>query len=162
MSSEPNRQQPPYTQPAGWPATQVPTQTPFQTVEQQPGQPVATAQAAQAGQLAGPPLVPRPAVDLIENNDEIWVFIDLPGFKPEEIQLEGDARTIHVKATRPSDVEDGRRVLMHERTVQVERTIQLPTDVDLEQVDALFEDGVCKIKIPKAASERFRNIDIRT
>ncbi|WP_336023492.1 Hsp20/alpha crystallin family protein [Halobellus salinisoli] len=107
-------------------------------------------------------MAPTPSIDLIENTDEIWVFIDLPGFKPEEIQLEGDPRTLHVSATRPSEIEDGRNVLINERTVQIDRVIQFPTDVEMDEIDAVFDDGVCKITVPKAASERYREIDIRS
>ena len=110
----------------------------------------------------GQPWVPSPAIDLIENTDELWVYLDLPGFQPDEIQLEGDARPLHVSASRPSEVEEGRNVLRHERTVQVDRTIQLPVTVDIEEIDAIYEHGVCKLTIPKAANERYRDIEIRT
>jgi HSP20 family protein len=108
------------------------------------------------------PWTPTPAIDLIENTDELWVFIDLPGFKPDEIHVQGDARTLRVRASRPSETEEGRNVLAHERATEVERTVQLPFTVDVEKIDAIFEHGVCKLTVPKAANERYRDIDIRT
>jgi len=30
----------------------------------------------------------------------------------------------------------------------------------MDQIEAVFEDGVCKITVPKQASERYREIEI--
>jgi HSP20 family molecular chaperone IbpA len=101
-------------------------------------------------------------VDLIENADELWVFIDLPGFQREEVTLEGDAQTLHISAARPAEVEEGRSVLVNERYAQVDRVIPLPTTVDIEDADAIFEDGACKITLPKAAADRYQEIGLRS
>jgi len=106
--------------------------------------------------------MPTPAIDLIENTDELWVFIDLPGYQPEEINLRADARTLHVRASRPSEIEEGRNVLSHERMTEVERSIPLPVTIDIENVDVIYEHGVCKMTAPKAANEQYHSIDIRT
>jgi len=167
MSSDPNRQQSPYAQQGDTTADQAQAGAAAPPASTQSG--ALTSQGASTGSLLGAgahaeavPQIPSPAIDLIENSDELWLFIDLPGFQPEEVQLEGDARTVHVSASRPSEIEDGRNILQHERTVQVDRTIQLPVAVDIDEVDAIFEQGVCKMTIPKAASERYRDIDLRT
>lgn len=165
MSSEPNQHPSPYSRPSGGPPNQfsIDASPASEAALQQSGaQTGAVAPDSSTGRAGGRLWAPSPPMDLIENSDELWVFIDLPGFQPDEIQLEGDARTLHVSASRPSEVEEGRNVLAHERTVQVERTIQLPVTVDIEGIDAVFEDGVCKMTIPKAANERYRDIEIRT
>lgn len=158
MSSEYNRQPSPYAQ-QGDTGTGGPAAPTTSTAEGAPQSPALGATTTPAGAV---PRVPNPSIDLIENTDELWLFIDLPGFQPKEIQLEGDARTIHVSASRPSEIENGRNVLKNERSFQVERTIQLPVAVDVEEVEATFEQGVCKLTIPKAASERYRDIEIRS
>lgn len=158
MSSEPYRPQTPYARPGGWPSEALSGQS-MQGQETMATQSMTQAAAQQAG-MGGVPVTPTPSIDLIENTDEVWVFIDLPGFKPDEIQLEGDPRTLHVSASRPSEVENGRNVLINERSIQIDRVIQLPTDVNMDDVDAVFEDGVCKVTVPKSASERYREIEI--
>ncbi len=161
MSSEPYGSQAPYAPSRGWSTEQVSGQSP-QSAGPEALTPSPQMETAPGSAVGGLPMAPTPSIDLIENTDEIWVFIDLPGFKPEEIQLEGDPRTLHVSATRPSEIEDGRNVLINERTVQIDRVIQFPTDVEMDEIDAVFDDGVCKITVPKAASERYREIDIRS
>jgi HSP20 family protein len=165
MTSDPTRHPSPYSQPSGELASQfsIDASPSSDPAGQQPeAQIAAVAPDPAAGYAGGQVWVPSPAIDVIENSDEIWVFLDLPGFQPDEVQLEGDARTLHVSASRPSKVEEGRQVLTHERTVQIDRTIQLPVTVDIEEAEAIFERGVCKLTIPKAANERYRDIEIRT
>lgn len=163
MSSEPNRRQSPYSQPSGELTTRIDASSTPEAAQPQSSTQAATVAPEPAPSYAGgQPWVPSPAMDLIENSDELWVFLDLPGFQADEIQLEGDARTLHVSASRPSKIEEGRNILTHERTVQVERTIQLPVAVDIEKSDATFEHGVCKMTIPKAANERYRDIELQT
>jgi len=159
MSSEPHGSQTPYAHTSGWPPEQVSSQ-PLQSPAQESMVPPSGLESPPTPAGGGLPMSPTPSIDLIENTDEIWVYIDLPGFKPEEIQLEGDPRTLHISATRPSELENGRNVLVNERIQQVDRVISLPTDVDMDQIEAVFEDGVCKITVPKQASERYREIEI--
>jgi HSP20 family protein len=100
-----------------------------------------------------------PAMDIVDNSEELWVYLELPGFKREEIHVRGDETTLLVSAERPSDLEEGRNVIVQERPKYVERTIQLPSPVDLTNADLTYEDGVCKVLLPKAASERFTELE---
>ncbi|MFB6172780.1 MAG: Hsp20/alpha crystallin family protein [Haloarculaceae archaeon] len=100
-----------------------------------------------------------PAVDILDNTDEIWVFVDLPGFRKGETQLRGDETTLVVSAERIDELEEGRSVLVRERPTRVERTIPLPATVDVSDAEATYEDGVCKVILPKAASDQFREIE---
>jgi HSP20 family protein len=102
-----------------------------------------------------------PPVDIIDNSDELWVYVEAPGFQPEEIHVRGDETTLLVSAERPGEVEEGRNVVVHERAKQLERTIQLPAPVDVSGAELTYEDGVCKVMLPKAASERFTELTFR-
>jgi HSP20 family protein len=42
------------------------------------------------------------------------------------------------------------------------RTIQLPTEVDSNKVDATYKDGVLKIRMPKTKEESVRKIEVKT
>ena len=107
--------------------------------------------------FGGPPRA-APAVDVVDNTTEIWAFVDLPGFTEEEIDVRGDQHSLVISADRPAEVEAGRRVVLHERATHVERTIQLPAPVDVGDAVATFEDGVCKVTLPKVAAGRYEEI----
>jgi HSP20 family protein len=101
----------------------------------------------------------QPAVDIIDNEDAIWVFIDLPGFQQEEVHVRTDQNSLVLTADRPSDVEDHRQVVVNERPTHVERTIPLPVPVKTSGARALYEDGVCKVTLPKTAMDRYEEIE---
>ena len=113
-----------------------------------------------AGPIAAHP-TEQPAIDILDNTDEIWVFVDIPGFKKDETQIRGDETTLVISGERFSALEEGRSVYLQERPVRVDRTIVLPGPVDIEHSEATFEDGVCKITLPKLNRDRYTTIDIR-
>jgi HSP20 family protein len=98
-------------------------------------------------------------VDIVNNSMDLWVFVDLPGFQPDEIHVRGDETTVMISAERPDELEEGRQVLLKERPKQIERTIQLPATVDISDADLHYEDGVCKIILPKASSDRYVELE---
>lgn len=120
------------------------------TWEQQPPQPQV--------QPATPP-AQGPPVDIVSNAMDLWVFVDLPGFQPEEINVRGDETTLMITAERPDELEEGRQVLVKERSEHLERTIQLPATVDISEADLHYEDGVCKIILPKASSDQYIELE---
>jgi len=107
--------------------------------------------------MGGPPQ--RPLIDVVDNTMNLWVFVDLPGFQIDEIHVRGDETTLMISADRPAEIEEGRNVVVQERPQHIERTVQLPTTVDVSEADLSYEDGVCKIMLPKAASERFTELE---
>jgi HSP20 family protein len=103
-----------------------------------------------------------PPIDIVDNAVEIWVYVDLPGFQTDEIQVHGDSTTLVLSAERPSEIEEGRNVIVNERATRTERTIQLPTQVDISNAEMRYEDGVCKVVLPKVESERFTRIEFNS
>ena len=111
--------------------------------------------------VEGPP-PSWPAVDVVDNSAEPWVFVDLPGFTEDEIDVRGDQRSLVISADRPTEVEEGRRIVLHERPTKMERTLQLPAPVDVGEAVATFEDGVSKMTLPKVAAERYEEIEFQS
>lgn len=104
-------------------------------------------------------LTPSPAVDIVENADDIWVFVDLPGFKEEEIRIRSDQNTLVVTAERASETEEGRHVVLNERMTRVERSIPIPVSIRTNGARATYEDGTCKIVLPKAETDLYEEIE---
>lgn len=100
-----------------------------------------------------------PAADIIENEGHLLVFVDLPGFTEEEISIRADENTVVLRADRTGEFEEGKRMLLNERTTHVERTIPLPLPVQMNGSRAVFENGVCKIVLPSASTDRYKKIE---
>ena len=99
-----------------------------------------------------------PAVDMIRDNGNLVVRAEVPGIKPEEIDIKVDAGMLtisgkHEEATEEKDKEYVRR---ERRYGAFSRTMALPEGVDPKKIKATTTDGVLEIKVPlpkEAASE---------
>jgi HSP20 family protein len=106
-----------------------------------------------------------PPADLLIDDDGVTVYMDVPGLRAEnlEIELENDVLTVRGERPFPYAREDGagpvRRI---ERGFgRFERTLRVPAGLDPESVEASLADGVLMLRIPKPATLRPRKIEIR-
>lgn len=138
----------PSDQPAGQPP--VPSQPgPFD----QPGPP-----AGPDGGAVPPPIVPP--VDVIDNPRAITILVDLPGYEKEEIVIEANGNGVRIFATRDTEPGERDRTIQRERPGRVERFVEPPASIDIEESEAIYENGVLRITLPKAGDERRRTIGI--
>jgi HSP20 family protein len=103
-----------------------------------------------------------PPIDVYDSNDEITVFVDLPGFEEDDIRIQGDETNLVVSAERSNDPGEGASPLVQERARTVERTIPLHAPVDVSEATARHRHGVCEVVLPKTAAEQYREITLRS
>ena len=103
-----------------------------------------------------------PVLDLHQDKDHLFVKVELPGMKKENIalSLHDDLLTItgerHQEGTQP-----GKASLRTERFFgRFERAIHMPTQVDGTRVSASYEDGILTVTLPKAEAAKPRQIEI--
>ncbi len=104
-----------------------------------------------------------PNVDVIENNDNIIVKAELPGFKPEDVdvRVEGNMLLMRGEGTEESDKKEGQYHLHERRQASFARSIPLPTGVNAEKANAEFENGVLTLTLPKNEEEKPKRISIK-
>jgi HSP20 family protein len=96
-----------------------------------------------------------PRVDMAEAENEVTVTAELPGVQEKDIDvsLVGDQLTVRgEKRSEHEDRDDAKGHVVHrvERYYgSFQRTIQIPYEVNADQVSAQFKDGVLKITLPK-------------
>lgn len=104
-------------------------------------------------------------VDIYETNGNIVAVCDLPGIeKKEDIIIDiQDGKNLKVVATRGDLGEfEGKRVLQKERLIgRVDRTITLPTDVDIDKTQANYKNGVLTITMEKHNPGIEQKVDIQ-
>jgi HSP20 family protein len=103
-----------------------------------------------------------PAVDIKEEKDRFVIRADVPGVKPEDIEItmENGILTIdgHRESEKTEEREDYRRT---ERvTGRFFRRFNLPDTADAESISARSEHGVLELSIPKHAKVMPRRINI--
>jgi len=117
--------------------------------------PVGSQSTAQ-GSATGTVPTAGPLIDVVEHPRSVEVFIDIPGFDEDDIQLDADAQTLRILAEREGEEQSDEAVtLQRERPPRLERTVQVPVRVDVEDAEATYEAGVCHVSLPKSeAAER--------
>jgi HSP20 family protein len=107
-----------------------------------------------------------PRLDLSETDDALEVVTDVPGFKPNEIDIEvGDGfLTVSGKHAEESEQkpEGGRQFhRIERRSGSFTRSVRLPAVVDESKIDAEVHDGVLNIRLPKAPEAKRRKIAVK-
>ena len=104
-----------------------------------------------------------PAVDVSSNKEGLTVKAELPGFKPEEIDVAVDDGVLTLAAARQEEEEkDGETWHRRERRIgRFVRRIKLPFGVDAEAVQASFREGLLTVNLPRVAEERGRKIEVK-
>ena len=115
----------------------------------------------QAASMAGPWV---PAVDVRETNDAIEVVAELPGLRPEDVEVSIENNVLSFSGEK-KDTErngEGEYHLVERRSGRFERSFTLPRTVDAERISARFENGLLTVTLPKAEAARPRRVEVRT
>ncbi len=104
-----------------------------------------------------------PSVDIFENQNEIVLEAELPGMRPEDvnISIENNVLTIHGerKFEKKDEQDNFHRV---ERSYgSFTRSFTLPPTVQSENAQAEFENGVLKLTLAKREEAKPRRIEIK-
>lgn len=91
--------------------------------------------------------------DVREHDDNYELYIDLPGFKKEEINITLDNGYINIGATKGVSSEeknDNGRLIRQERySGSMQRSFYVGDNITEDKIKARFENGVLKVNIPK-------------
>src|SRR6266566_5681698 len=89
----------------------------------------------------------RPAVDLYEDKDNVFVKAELPGMKKEDIQVSFHNGTLSLSGERKSEEKhEDSEVYRSERFFgRFQRTVTLPTPVAVDKARAAYKDGVLTV-----------------
>jgi HSP20 family protein len=105
----------------------------------------------------------QPAVDIFETEHAITVLADMPGVKPEqlEIDLRDNVLTLTGRVTAPGG-EKETDVLREYETGTFFRQFTLAETIDQAKIDARLSDGVLRLELPKLERAKPRQITVRS
>ncbi len=111
-------------------------------------------------------LTPRTfPVNIYESADKLHYVIEaaLPGFKLEELHITAMGDTLTISAVKKEEEKLAKEKYVRQElyTGEMTRTFTLPTMVDVEKIEAVFEHGVLKLYIPKAEEIKPKEIPIK-
>ena len=117
------------------------------------------APAGPAGNDGG---VSSPALNAYDDGDYLVVEAQLPGMRPEDIDVSIEQGMLTIQGTAQAQPEhEERTYLSHEYQVGgFSRSVRLPETVDADGVKATYDHGVLHLTLPKAAHTKVHHIRI--
>jgi HSP20 family protein len=103
-----------------------------------------------------------PPVNIEETADAYEVTAELPGLRPEDVEITVEQNVLSISGERKwGDEAENKNFHRVERGYgRFLRTFALPRQVDGDRVQAKFQDGVLHVDIPKAEGAKPRRIQI--
>ena len=105
-----------------------------------------------------------PMVDVRETKSDLNIEFELPGLKPEDVEITTDNGVLTVtgekRAQRKEGDENSRYHLIERTYGRFSRSFQLPKGVNESEIQADYDHGVLRVRIPKSALPQPRKIEI--
>lgn len=97
--------------------------------------------------------------DIYEKDNNINIEMDIPGFNKEDINIEINKGNLVVTAEKNEEENEGKKYLRRERKFygKYQRSFYLG-EIDEENIEASFENGILKISIPKKTEEETKKL----
>ena len=104
-----------------------------------------------------------PAVDIAENGEQFTIRADLPGVKPEDVEITMDQGVLSIQGSRSATREQEERGLRRVERVSGRflRRFRLPESADSTDIRAVSNNGVLEIAIPKQPEVQPRRIVVQ-
>jgi len=105
----------------------------------------------------------RPAVmpmDAWREGDIFVLEFDLPGVDPGSVDLDVERNVLTVRAERPLREIEGEQLASERPRGVFSRQLILGDNLDTDQVDASYDNGVLRLQIPVAEKAKPRKVSI--
>jgi HSP20 family molecular chaperone IbpA len=105
----------------------------------------------------------RPSVDIIEQNEELMVVADMPGARPDDIDIQFEKGTLTIYGKVSDRQPEDTNYLSREYAVgDFWRTFQVSEAIDPSAISADFANGVLMLHLPKTAQAKPRKISVKS
>lgn len=99
----------------------------------------------------------QPDVDIVENENEILLFADLPGVAKENLTIHIENGKLMLSGTRKME-HSGAANWEEFASTEFKRNFSVPQSIDVTKVNAELRDGVLKLHLPKSSAAKPKTI----
>lgn len=105
-----------------------------------------------------------PAMNIWSNEEGAVLTAELPGLGPDDIDISVVGDTLTLTGERKAvELPEGAKYHRRERSFgKFTRTFQLPFNVEVDKVEAVFRNGILHLSLPRAEAEKPKKIAIKT
>ena len=92
-----------------------------------------------------------PAADVLETEKAVEIRLDMPGVKPEEIEVKLEENVLTISAERKSEktAEDKGWIRQERAYGRFSRSFTIPATLDASKPEATYRNGVLTVTVPK-------------
>ena len=103
------------------------------------------------------------AMDIYETPDSYEIEAAMPGIKPEDVDitLNNNVLTIRGETKAEEEKEDKNYHLRERRAGSFIRSITLPSSINADAIEARYDNGVLKLRLPKAEEAKPKHIEVK-
>lgn len=103
-----------------------------------------------------------PALDVTQDKDQLQVVVELPGLKKEDIELSLQEGVLTISGERKDATErkEGETYRTERFYGRFQRSVELPSEVDANRVNATYQNGLLTITLAKAEAAKPKQITI--
>jgi HSP20 family protein len=103
-----------------------------------------------------------PRVDIFETDTELLLIADLPGVRPQDVDLRYERGELILRGKVASPTPQGQPAIFEYETGDFHRVFQIHETIDATKIDAEFKNGVLTVHLPKQESAKPKQVKIRT
>ena len=103
-----------------------------------------------------------PPMNVYTGDDEVLVKAELPGHEAGKLDVSVVQNTLTIRGERPDDADESRNYHRRERMAGKSlQSLELPLDVDGNDVEASLKNGILTVRLPRVVEERLRKIEVK-
>lgn len=104
----------------------------------------------------------RLPIDAWTDENTFYLSAYLPGVKPDEVEITVEGDDLTIRGSFPQASEETNFIKRELYRGRFERSITFNTPIDVDQINASFENGMLMLTVPKAESVKPRRIQVQT
>ncbi len=104
------------------------------------------------------------AIDLKETDTDVVIKAELPGVEPDEVDVSIMEGVLVIKGEHKEEKEE-KEASYYSRELRYglfSRSINLPAAINAEKAEAVFENGILTLTLPKTEEAKPRQIKVKT
>jgi HSP20 family protein len=101
-------------------------------------------------------------IDLVDQESTILVRVEIPGIDPENLKISMTQDLLTISGVKSEERSDHSRYhyRVERRFGSFSRTIRLPCEVEIDNIEATYKKGVLNITMPKCKPEKKNKVRI--
>jgi HSP20 family protein len=104
-----------------------------------------------------------PRVDILETDNELLIFVDMPGCKPEDVDVHYEHGHLEIYGKCPPRQGEHVEYLLQEYGVgDYYRAFTISEAFDAGKIEAALKQGVLKLRLPKSEAVKPKKIEVKS